>query len=149
MTIVNFIKSIATTLVYKTAPLDYPNFFHGEQAFQNMQADNDVFPVVYLDEPIRSKEFPPHFVESEYSLSILFADKTEFDWNTDKMQVVFEEMTTLARKFLLRLNKESDVRAFKNINITQLPVGAFDTPIAGCILKLDLTLINNLSNCLP
>lgn len=150
MTIVTFVKSIVDTLVYKSTPvLVYPSFYHGEMAFQNMEADNDVFPAAYLDEPIRSKEFPPSYVQSEYSISLFFANKGECDWNTDKMQLIIEDMLILGRKFLLRLEKDDNVRTVKNVSFYHVPVGAFDTPVSGCILKLDLMLINNLSNCLP
>lgn len=150
MTIVTFIKSIVDTLVYKSTPaIVYPSFYHGEAAFQNIRADNDIFPAVYLDQPITGRETFPSFVQTEYSVILFFLNKSEFDWNTAKMQVIIEDMTTLTRKFLLRLGKEQNVRIVKNVSITQLPVGGFDTPVAGCILKLDVTLINNLSNCLP
>lgn len=151
MTIVTFVKSIVDTLVYKTTPsIVYPSFYHGEEGFENIWADNAVYPAVFLGEPIKSDDFGPFYNQSDYPLSLFFANKTEFNWDMDKHQVVVDDMRNLARKFLLRLEKAEEIRELKEAKRLNIPLSRkHDACLSGCVLTLKIKYIENLSACLP
>lgn len=140
MTIVSYLQSVATILGLR--------FYHGEAAFQNIRADEDVFPVMYLDDPIKSEETGASYVISKYPVRIMFADKTTMDWDTTKHQIVIDAMRTQCRKFLLTMQKDDLVQGLDTATITDF-INLFDANLSGCILELRISLFNNLSNCLP
>lgn len=151
MTIVTFVKSIVETLVYATTPiLVRPTFGHGSAELLNItKADNDQYPVVYLDEPIKSNYLLNTYNQRTYTITLFFLNKVEFDFNTDKHQIVIEDMEKLSRQFLLRLEKKDELRKVNSVEDLQVTLAPFDTPCSGTQLKINLTLMQDLSNCLP
>jgi hypothetical protein len=148
MSIVTTIESIVGALPITAGGSTYPTFVHGEKSWQNLQADEIQNVVVFLDEPITSNDVLTQggYIEEEYPLSMLFVNKTELDFTPDQHRVIIDAMRELSKRFILRLQANSNVRSVKNsirVDVTNI----FDVNLSGVILKIVVVPYNSDGAC--
>lgn len=145
------IKEIIETIVGKMVSngTDY-NFLHATKDWQNLVNDEEAFPVVYLDMPIK---FNPkilvggHF-ERQYILTVLFLFKGDVDNNPDNLYAIELKAEEAQREFVLRMEQESDlIKSYTVGQCVQVPV-EFDGISTGIIMPFTVTPRNVKSVCL-
>jgi hypothetical protein len=148
MSIVTTIESIVGALPIEANGSTYPTFVHGEKSWQNLVADEIQDVIVFLDEPITCNDQLKQggYIEEEYPLSMLFVNKTELDYTPAQHRVIIDAMMTLSKRFLLRLQANSNIRSVKNsvrIEVTNI----FDVNLSGVILKVLVVPFNEDGAC--
>lgn len=145
MGIVTIIKENAEALVYAEAieAVDEinPTFFHGEPQWQNIVADNTLFPITFLDEPITSNDDlkKSGYIEETYPVKILIANKSSLDYNPSEHNTIVEDMRDLSKKLITRLSNDARVKSISNITRTNV-INLFNANITGVYLKCSLVL---------
>jgi hypothetical protein len=148
-----FIKNHVAQLVPE------PTFGYGERDWQNLIADKDNFPVVYLDEPpilgIVSEDtiLDGGAIDSTYRLSMVFLQQTQLDFTPEQHDMVIADMRALARQFIIRLYDSTDAlgrRSLKKITgIRRTNIkNVFDLNASGCVLELSITPLGGDSLCI-
>lgn len=143
-----FIKGISATLAPEVT------FGYGEREWQNLLADKDNFPVVYLDEPVFSEDkiLAGGVIDVNYRISMVFLDQTALDWTPEQHDEVISRMRTLARQFVIKLSESKDIyerRIMKSVtgirrtNIKNI----FDLNASGCVLEFTFTPLGGDSIC--
>lgn len=123
---------------------------HGTKALQNVFADEEKFPLCYLEEPIESNDTITQggLIQPVYPLVFCFAKKIELDATTDEQRAVIVPMRVLAKELLLRF--QADKRIIFVQNSRRLDVmNIFDVNCSGCFLFVTLTPRDASSICLP
>ena len=132
--------NIKTIIKDNIAALDEPpTYYHGIKEFQNLQADSDVFPIAYLDEPIESNDTlqKSGYITEEYPVTILFADKSGLDATTDEHDVIIADMRIVANKFIIKCQADPLIKGIKGSKKTEV-VNLFDTNITGILLQVTI-----------
>ena len=140
---------ISSTVGQMTANGDSFSFLHAERDWQNLEADEDVFPAVYLDMPIRYKTVTSKtgYKEKTYFLTALFLYKSELDDTPLQKYEIFELAEEAQRNFEILIDNDTD-------NIKSWTVGEcyqienlFDCNVSGVVMPFSVTLVNNDSVC--
>jgi hypothetical protein len=124
------------------------NFAHGEKDWQNIFADEQSYPVVYLDEPI-SNDFDvvsSGAIEEYYPIKLMFLYKTELEFTPTQHDNEIQKARLGARKFITLCNQSEDVRTIKNAKGIEV-INVFDANTSGVILSLDISFYNQESIC--
>lgn len=97
--IISIIESVVNDLTPK------PEFIYGFKSWANLKADEKVFPIVILVEPITSDDtfHQGGLVDSSYPIFMLFLDKTELANTPEEHRVAVDAMRELRRQFILKL----------------------------------------------
>jgi hypothetical protein len=125
-----------------------PSFYHGIKGWQNLEADDESFPAVYLDEPIISYDDIKQsgYIEESYPLKLLFIDKSHPDWNPIQHQVVITAMRLLRREFLNKLQQNDDIRHIASSQTTDV-MNLFDANVSGVFVEVTVYFYNQESSC--
>ncbi len=124
-------------------------FYHGNEDWQNLQADEQSFPAVYLDQPITNdyELSPTGYIGAEYPIKLLFCYKSEMDYTTTQHEDnCITPADTKIREFISRCQAHesvSEVSEASAIEFTNL----FDVNCSGKILSIKLGLNNTDSVC--
>jgi hypothetical protein len=148
--IVQIVKDIAEALPVTESPNTFATFKHGEKEFQNYIADELEGVLIFLDEPITSNDSIKKggYIEEEYPISMIFADKTELDWTPEQHQEVILEMRALAKRFINRLVSSQLIRRVNPV-VTRVDFkNLFNSNISGVILSFTIVPFNDDSACL-
>ena len=97
------IITIIETVVADLTPK--PSFLYGFKSWANLKADEKVFPIVILVEPITSNDIFSQggTVNSTYPIFMLFLDRTELAYTPEEHRVKVDAMRELRRQFILKL----------------------------------------------
>lgn len=126
------------------------SFLHSEKDWQNLNADEEILPAVYLDMPIkyRTKTSLTGYKEKTYILMILFLYKSELDDSPEQQEQTFVKAENSQQQFEMLLDDDSD-------NIVSYVAGEciqvlnlFDCNMSGVLMPLEITLRNTDSVCL-
>ena len=123
----------------------------GKKPDQNFDADEAVYPVVFLDKPIKSDDdfHQTNYVEANIPIALFFAYTHELD-DTEigtKFTVSKTKAWNAAREFVLRLKKRDDIESVTSISRLDID-GTFDINLTGCILNCTLKIRDSDSSCL-
>jgi hypothetical protein len=148
VSIVTTIESIVGALPIEAEGSTYPTFLHGQKSYQNLISDEIQNVMVFLDEPITANYDLKQsgYIEEGYSLSMLFVNKTELDFTPAQHRVIIDAMRVLVKRFLLRLQANSNIRFVRNaegIDITNI----FDVNLSGVILRVTVVPFNSDGAC--
>lgn len=135
------------------------NFGHGERAWHNLVADREDEHVVicYVDEPLSSLDTLTRYgsLVPKYPLTILFGKATPLhDDPANAHSQVVDGMRALAEEYIHRLRQLTDAdgrpvfSAIGNIRRTDF-YNLLDSNLAGCMLELEVTVLDPGPNCLP
>ena len=140
MSIKNFVSTIVSQIQVDNTPF---TFAHGESDWQNMMADEQNYPVVYLDEPI-SNDFlllNSGAIQEFYPIKLLLLYKTELDFTPGEHDQVIQKARLAARKFISLCANAEEVKEVKNPKGIEI-INLFDANTSGIVLTLDLHFYN-------
>lgn len=125
-----------------------PSFYHGIRGWQNIEAEDGMFPAVYLDEPITSYDDIKQsgYIEESYPLKMLFIGKSEPDWTPAQHQIVIADMRSLRKEFLNKLQQNDSIRHISDTKTTDV-MNLFDSNVSGVFLEVTIYIYNQESIC--
>jgi len=125
-------------------------FLHSETQFQNLMADEQLLPCVYLDMPMK---YTPTIAitgafQKTYICVALFLFKSELDDNDTQQEGIFVQAEAAQREFQISL--ENDVNNVRDLKVdTCIQVqNLFDTNMSGIMMPFTLRMINEDGVCL-
>jgi hypothetical protein len=124
-------------------------FLHSETQFQNLMADEQLLPCVYLDMPMK---YTPKIAitgafQETYICVALFLFKSELDDNDTQQEITFIKAKTAQREFQIALENDVDnVRELKVETCVQV-LNLFDTNMSGVMMPFSLRIINTDGVC--
>ena len=124
-------------------------FLHSETQFQNLMADEQLLPCVYLDMPIKytPKIMSTGAFQRTYICVALFLFKSELDDNDTQQEETFVKAENAQREFQILL--ENDVDNVRDLTVeTCVQVqNLFDTNMSGIMMPFSLRMINSAGVC--
>lgn len=146
--IITVIESVVNDLSSK------PEFIYGLKSWANLKADDKVFPIVVLIEPISSNDtfHQGGLVDSTYPLLMLFLDKTELAHTPEEHRVVVDEMREMRKEFILKLRQAKNTNGehiFKSVADVRTidTFNELDANTSGVSLNFTATPLNSDSVC--
>jgi hypothetical protein len=124
-------------------------FLHSETQFQNLMADEELLPAVYLDMPMK---YTPTIAitgafQKTYICVALFLFKSELDDNDTQQEAIFVKAENAQREFQILLENDVDnVRDLKVETCVQVQ-NLFDTNMSGVMMPFSLRMINSDGVC--
>lgn len=141
------ITSIVQALV--TAVSEDITFLKGDSAFQNFLADKvEDFPIALMDTPIKFNvtHRQSGYKEIEYSVMIMFADKTVLEAADADRRTVIDVQTGYMLDFISACERNTDVRTFSAQGGYELH-DVFDVNVSGVVLEINIVPKNDRSIC--
>jgi hypothetical protein len=124
-------------------------FLHSETQFQNLMADEQLLPCVYLDMPMKytPKIMSTGAFQRTYICVALFLFKSELDDNDVQQEETFVKAENAQREFQISL--ENDVDNVRDLSVeTCVQVqNLFDTNMSGIMMPFSLRMINSDGVC--
>jgi hypothetical protein len=124
-------------------------FLHSETQFQNLMADEQLLPCVYLDMPMKytPKIMSTGAFQRTYICVALFLFKSELDDNDIQQEEIFVKAENAQREFQIAL--ENDVDNVRDLSVeTCVQVqNLFDTNMSGVMMPFSLRMINSDGVC--
>jgi hypothetical protein len=127
------------------------SFLHSERDWQNLRADEKVFPAVFLDMPVKStpKILGGGAFERSYNVVVLFLYKSNLDDNEDQRYLSLKKAEAAQREFLLLLDNDDDnVKSFNALESFQV-MNIFDANLDGIVQPFNIIPRNSDGVCLP
>lgn len=126
------------------------SFLHSEKDWQNLNADEEILPAVYLDMPIkyRTKTSLTGYKEKTYILMILFLYKSELDDSPEQQEQTFVKAENSQQQFEMLLDDDSDNVVSYVAGECMQVLNLFDCNMSGVLMPLEITLRNTDSVCL-
>jgi hypothetical protein len=124
-------------------------FLHSETQFQNLMADEQLLPCVYLDMPMKytPKIMSTGAFQRTYICVALFLFKSELDDNDVQQEETFVKAENAQREFQISLENDVDnVRDLAVETCVQVQ-NLFDTNMSGIMMPFSLRMINNDGVC--
>lgn len=145
MSVKSFVESVVSQIVVSGQNF---SFKHGERDFQNIFADEETFPVVYLDEPIQNdfEIVSSGAIQEYYPIQLMILYKTELDFTPDQHDVLIQKARLCARKFLSLANDSDQMRTIDGIKGVEV-INVFDANTSGIILSCRLSFYDSTSIC--
>ena len=146
MTIKQLVKGHVDNMVSNSESY---TFLHSETQFQNLMADEQILPAVYLDMPMK---YTPKIAitgafQETYICVALFLFKSELDDNDTQQESTFIKAKTAQREFQIALENDVDnVRELKVETCVQV-LNLFDTNMSGVMMPFSLRMINTDGVC--
>jgi hypothetical protein len=119
---------IQSIVVNMNSNNDQFTFLHSEKDWQNLNADEDQFPAVYLDMPVRfnSKTVAGGGIETSFICMVLFLYKSELDDNPTQRYTTIRKCMDAQREFQILLDNSPLVKSFTVGECYQI-LNVFDT----------------------
>ena len=124
-------------------------FLHSETQFQNLMADEQLLPAVYLDMPMKytPKIMSTGAFQRTYICVALFLFKSELDDNDIQQEETFVKAENAQREFQIALENDVDnVRDLAVETCVQVQ-NLFDTNMSGIMMPFSLRMINTDGVC--
>jgi len=127
-----------------TANGDVFSFLHAERDWQNLEADEDVFPGVYLDMPVKFTPvmLPSGHIDNTFNCTALFLYKSELDQTPGQKYSTLAKAMNARRQFQILLSNDTD-------NVKSLTVGEcfqvqnlFDANLDGVVMPFTVVVHN-------
>ena len=142
---------IESKVVLMTSNSESYTFGHSEKDWQNINADSQILPCVYLDMPVqyKTKTFASGYKEKTYICTALFLFRTDLGNKPSEQYDIFKKAELAQFEFELLIDAD-------NLNVKEWTVGTctqvqhlFDTDVSGVIMPFEITFRNTNSVCLP
>ena len=126
------------------------SFLHSEKDWQNLNADEEILPAVYLDMPIKYRTITSltGYKEKTYILMILFLYKSELDDSPDMQEQTFLKAENSQQQFEMLLDDDSNNVVSYVAGECMQVLNLFDCNMSGVLMPLEITLRNTDSVCL-
>lgn len=142
-------EEIEAKVTAMDANSDTFTFLHGETEWQNLRADEFVFPAVFLDMPVKYK---PVIVSSgawkaQFVLVALFLYKSELDNNEGQRYDSLKKAMEAQRQFQLLIEQDSDTFEGLTVGECYQVQNIFDANLDGVVMPFAVTLRNTNTVC--
>lgn len=140
--IISIIEQIATDMGLP--------FYHGSSDFQNLIADEQILPALYLDQPITNNYnlSESGYVSATYPVKLMFLYKSELDWTPSQHDVnCMQPADIKIREFINRCQSNSSIDLISDISGYEF-INLFDCNVSGKGLDITIQMNNNSSICL-
>lgn len=130
------IKSIVQEISVASNP--DATFRYGWKSFQNLKADKEtVFPLHYLDTPIRSTIALKQsgLLERAYPITIFFGAKSKLDNTPEQHDIIIQLMYAESTKFIQEAQKNKKLHFVRDARETEV-INIFDLNLSGIILEV-------------
>ena len=124
-------------------------FYHGTTQFQNLIADEQTLPAIYLDQPITANYnlSQSGYTSATYPINVLFLFKSELDWTPEQHDTNCIQLAEAKiREFINRCEANPAFDLITNISSTEF-INLFDCNVSGKTLSLTLQVNNQYSVC--
>jgi hypothetical protein len=124
-------------------------FYHGSAQFQNLIADEQTLPAIYLDQPITANYnlSQSGYTSATYPINVLFLFKSELDWTPEQHDTNCIQLAEAKiREFINRCEANPAFDLITNISSTEF-INLFDCNVSGKTLSLTLQVNNQYSVC--
>ncbi len=124
-------------------------FLHSETQFQNLMADEQILPAVYLDMPMKytPKIMNTGAFQRTYICVALFLFKSELDDNDTQQESIFIKAENAQREFQIALENDVDNVRDLSVDTCVQVLNLFDTNMSGIMMPFSLRIINNDGVC--
>jgi len=125
-------------------------FYHGTAQFQNLIADEQTLPAIYLDQPITANYnlSQSGYTSATYPINVLFLFKSELDWTPEQHDTNCIQLAELKiREFINRCELHSGIDLITSISSTEF-INLFDCNVSGKTLSITIQLNNTYSTCI-
>lgn len=121
----------------------------GEQSWHNIIADDEILPVVYLDEPIKSKFVVgiSGVLQEVFDITLFVLHKSQLDWTPQQHGEVIELARQEARALITLINNSDSVKSFSEVNVLEAK-NVLNANLSGVMLTASISFYNNNSVCL-
>jgi hypothetical protein len=104
--------------------------------------------IVFLDEPITSNDTLTQggYLEEEYPLVMLFAEKSELDWTPAQHGDAIDRQRSLRSKFINILSTGNYIRRIKSIRTLE-GKNIYDVNLSGVLLFITVVPFNQADAC--
>jgi len=124
-------------------------FYFGREDFQNLIADEQTLPAIYLDQPITAKYnlSQSGYMSATYPVKIMFLYKSELDYTpTEHDTNCIQPAELKIREFINRLQSSTSVDSIANIDSYEF-INLFDVNVSGKGLNIEIQINNDYSTC--
>ena len=124
-------------------------FYHGNAQFQNLIADEQTYPAIYLDQPITNtyKLGQSGYMAASYPIKLIFLFKSELDWTTTQHDVnCIQPAETKIRDFVNRLEANGSIDLIEGLSAYEF-INLFDANVSGKGLEVTIQLNNEYVAC--
>jgi len=125
-------------------------FYHGNTQFQNLIADEQSLPAVYLDQPITNNYnlSESGYVSATYPIKLIFLYKSELDWTTTQHDTnCIQPAEIEIREFISRCQLNDSIDSIDSMTAYEF-INIFDCNVSGKGLDITIQLNNTDSTCI-
>lgn len=125
-------------------------FYHGSTQFQNLIADEQTLPALYLDQPIINDYnlSSSGYISATYPIKLMFLYKSELDYTTTQHDTnCIQPAEAKIREFISRCQENTSIDLITNINGFEF-INIFDCNTSGKGLNITIQLNNTDSVCI-
>lgn len=125
------------------------SFYHGREDFQNLIADEESLPALYLDQPITTNYnlSESGYTVASYPIKMMLMYKSELDWTPIQHDTnCITPAEAKLREFINRSNNHTSIESITAISSIEF-INLLDVNVSGVSLDITLTLRNNYSVC--
>lgn len=119
---------------------------HGDDAWNNLRADNGTTDLVLLVDPIKFNITNLTFLKESYPVIMLFLRKSELDNTPEQLATITEVPRNYVRAFIAGCRDESRIDSITSINSVEV-LHLFDSDYSGWMLYCSITPANSGTPC--
>ena len=114
------------------------SFLDAERDFQNVEADEDIFPAVYMDPPrYLPKTVAGGGIQMTWSCLLLFVYKSELDNAPTQRRARMEKCMNAQRQFQIKLDNSDEIKSF-TVGQCYPALNLFDANVDAVIMPCDI-----------
>lgn len=139
--IISIIESIASDMGIE--------FYFGRDDFQNLIADEQTLPAIYLDQPITNDYNlnQSGYMSATYPIKLLFLYKSELDYTPTQHDTnCIQPAESKIREFINRIQLNDSVDSVSNLKAYEF-INLFDCNVSGKGLDITIQINNTYSTC--
>lgn len=119
---------------------------HGDDAWNNLRADNGATDLVLLVDPIKFGIEDLTFLKERYPVIMLFLRKSELDSTPEQLATITEVPRNYVRAFIAGCRDDSRISKIANIDAVEV-LHLFDSDYSGWLLYASITPANSGTPC--
>jgi hypothetical protein len=126
------------------------SFLHSDKDWQNLNADEELLPAVYMDMPIRYRTSTSvtGYKEKTYILMLLFLFKSELDYTPEQQEEAMTKAENAQTEFEILLDNDPDNISKWTAGECYQVLNLFDCNMSGVVMPLEISIRNTDSVCI-
>lgn len=124
------------------------SFEYGDKGFQNLMADEELFPAVYLLKPMTSDDTttPSGAIFEKYPVVLLFMYKSDLEFTPEQSEVLIDKSRLAKNQFLSALTRDARIKEYSSVKSLEF-YHEFDADCDGVSMSLYITPQQQTSVC--